>query len=227
MEGPHFLVLGLKKLGAFTQKDQPTIVKHPDAGAEYQCFSDIMGDEYSRLVEPMAQVVELLLQFHTGHRIKRTKRFIQQQQRRIRRERTGDTHPLTLTTGQLAGIARGELRRRKPDLSQQILHAGVDVAWLPTLQTGNQSDIGSHREMRKEARILDHVPNPPSQPDQIPGGRGDTLYRNITGAWQEQTIHDLQGGGFARSTTTQKHQGFSGFDIETEIVENIFLTDTS
>ena len=61
MERPNFLVLGLEKLGACTQKDQPTIVKHPDAGAEYQCFSDIMRDEQSCLIEPTAQVEKLLL----------------------------------------------------------------------------------------------------------------------------------------------------------------------
>src|SRR6266852_1029048 len=165
-----------------------------------------MGDEQSRLVEPISQVEELLLQFHTGYWIKRAKGFVQQQQRRICCERAGDTHPLTLAAGQLAGIARGELRRKKPDLCQEMLDAGIDVAELPTFQTRNQSDIGGYSEMRKEARILDHVPDPTPEPDQIPGGRGYTLDQDITGAWQE-------------------HQGFSSFDIETEIVENIFLTD--
>ena len=128
----------------------------------------------SRAVLPslIPQVEELLLQFHTGHRIKRAKGFVQQQQRRICRERTGDPHPLTLTAGQLAGIARGELRRRKPDLSQQRLDARVDIAELPTFQTRNQSDIGGHSEMRKEACILNHVTDSTPQPDQVPGGGG-------------------------------------------------------
>ena len=46
-----------------------------------------------------------------------------------------------------------------------------------------------------------------------------------TRAWQEQAIHHFQGGGLARATTAQEYQGFSGFDIETEIVQDIFLTD--
>ena len=79
MKGPHFLVVGLEKLGAFTQKDQPAIVKNPDAGTEQQSLPDIMGDEQSRLVETISQVEELLLQFHTGHRIERAKGFVQQQ----------------------------------------------------------------------------------------------------------------------------------------------------
>jgi hypothetical protein len=79
MKGPHFLIMGREKFGSFTQKDQPTIVKNPDAGAQQQGFPDIMGDEQSRLVEPISQVEELLLQFHTGHRIKRAKGFVQQQ----------------------------------------------------------------------------------------------------------------------------------------------------
>ena len=185
MKGPHFLVVGREKLGAFTQKDQPTVVKNPDAGTKQQGFPDIMGDEQSRLVEPISQVEELLLQFHTGHWIKRAKGFVQQQQRWICCECTGDPYPLTLAAGQLAGIARGELRRKKSDLSQEMVHTGIDVAGRPTLQTRNQSDIGGHGEMRKEARILDDVPDPTPQPDQIPGGRGYLLDQDIAGTWQE------------------------------------------
>ena len=77
MKSLHFLIVGREKLGAFTQKDQPTIVKNPDAGAEQQGFPNIMGDEQSRLVEPISQVEELPLQFHTGHWIKRAKGFVQ------------------------------------------------------------------------------------------------------------------------------------------------------
>ncbi len=79
MKGPHFLLVGLEELGASAQENQSTIVKHPDAGAQQQRFPDIMGDEQSGLVEPIAQVEELLLQFHTGHRIERAKGFVQQQ----------------------------------------------------------------------------------------------------------------------------------------------------
>ena len=95
MKGPYFLVVGREKLGAFTQKDQPPVVKNPDAGAKQQGFPDIMGDEQRRLVEPISQVEELLLQFHTGHWIKRAKGFVQQQQRRICCECAGNPHPLT------------------------------------------------------------------------------------------------------------------------------------
>ncbi len=132
-----------------------------------------------------------------------------------------------MTAGQLAGIARGELRRQKPDLSQQRLDARVDVAELPTFQTRHQSDIGCHSEMRKEACILNHVPGPTPQPDQVPGGRGYTLDQDSTGAWQDQAIHHFQGGGLARAATTQEHQGLAGFDVETEIVQDIFLTEAS
>src|SRR4029079_17826172 len=79
MKRPHFHVVGLEELRASAQKHQSTIVKHPDAGTEQQRFPDIMGDEQSRLAEFLPQVEELLLQFDTSHRIKRTKGFIQQQ----------------------------------------------------------------------------------------------------------------------------------------------------
>src|SRR6185503_494402 len=68
MKSPHFHVVGLEELRASAQKHQSTIVKHPDAGTEQQ-----------RLAEFLPQVEELLLQFDTSHRIKRTKGFIQQQ----------------------------------------------------------------------------------------------------------------------------------------------------
>jgi hypothetical protein len=45
MKGPHFLLVGLKELGASTQENQSTMVKNPDAGAQQQRFPDIMSDE--------------------------------------------------------------------------------------------------------------------------------------------------------------------------------------
>jgi len=227
MKGPHFLLVGLEKLGASTQKYQSTIVKHPDAGAEQQSFPDIMGDEQSRLAEPIAQINEHVLQFHTSHRIKRAKGLVQEQHWRICRECAGDSYPLTLTAGQLAGIACGKLNWRKADLSQQILDARSNLAQGPTFQTRNQSDIGGHSEMRKQACILNHVADSTPQLDQVPGGCGCTLDRDLAGTRQEQAIHHLQGGGLAGPTTPQEHQRLAGFDIETEIVQNIFLTDAS
>src|SRR5262249_60537222 len=79
MEGPHFLIVGLEELGASTQKHQSTTAKHPDASPEQQRFPDIMGDKQRRLAECVAQIDEHVLQFHTRHRIKRTKGFVQQQ----------------------------------------------------------------------------------------------------------------------------------------------------
>ena len=81
--------------------------------------------------------------------------------------------------------------------------------------------------MRKEARILDHVTDPTPQPDQVPGGGGYTLDRDLAGARQEQAVHHFQGGGLARPATTQEHQSLAGLHIETEIVQNIFLTEAS
>ena len=81
--------------------------------------------------------------------------------------------------------------------------------------------------MRKEARILNHVSDSTPQPDQVPGGRGYPLDQDLAGARQEQAIHHFQGGGLAGPAPTQEHQGLAGFDIETEIVQNFFLTDAS
>ena len=59
MKGPDFRLVGLEKLGASTEKDQSSVMKHADPGAEQQRFADIMGDEESRLPESIAQVEEL------------------------------------------------------------------------------------------------------------------------------------------------------------------------
>lgn len=99
MKGPHFRLVGLEEFGTPAKKHQSTVVKHPDAGAEQQRFPDIMGDEQSCLAEFVAQIDELLLQFNTGHRIKRTEGFIQQQHRRIGCQRTCNPHPLPLAAG--------------------------------------------------------------------------------------------------------------------------------
>src|SRR2546427_596857 len=94
-------------------------------------------------------------------------------------------------------------------------------------ETGNLSASCGYRETRKVDRTRDLVPDPSPLPYQIPGGSGYTPDQDVTGAWQEHAIHHFQGGSLARATTTQEHQGFSSFDIETEIVKDTFLTDAS
>src|SRR4026208_517553 len=195
MKGPDFRLVGLEKFGASTEKHQSPVVKHAEPRAEQQGFPNIMGDEQRALAEFVAQVEELLLQLHASHGIQCTKRFIQQQQGRICCERAGDPYPLTLTAGQLARIARGELRWGKPDLSQQILNASVDLVGWPAFQTRDQSNIGGDSKMRKESCLLNYVDDSPPQPDQVPGGRANTLDRDLAGTRKQQAIHHFQRGG--------------------------------
>jgi hypothetical protein len=176
-----------------------------DAGAEQERFPDIMGNEQRRLPKFVAQVNEHVLQFHTRHRIKRAKRFIQQHQGRIRREGAGDAHSLTLTARQLAGIPLGELCRRKPNLIQQRLDASLDLGRWPAFEARDQSYIGSHREVRKEPAFLNDIPGSTFETDWIPAGRRSVLNQDLAGTGQEQGIHHFQGSGLARAATTQEH----------------------
>ena len=157
MKGPDFRLASLEELRALSQKHQSAIVQHPNAGAEQERFPHIMGDEQGCLAEFVAQVDEHVLQFHTRHRIKRAKGFVQQQQRRIGCERAGNPYSLTLTAGQLAGIARGELRRWKPDLSQQIVDAPLqnkrvpetDYSFEALIKAQSQGDYAALKQRRR------------------------------------------------------------------------------
>ena len=96
----------------------------------------IVRDEDGRLAEARAQRQKLLLHLEARHRIERAERLVEQQQRRIGRQRARHAHALPLAAGKLARIALRELLGRQVEHREQFAHARV--RWLPAAQPSSR-----------------------------------------------------------------------------------------
>src|SRR5204863_512546 len=73
-------------------------------------------------------------------------------------------HPLALAAGERARIAIGELVGGEPHEREQLPHARGDPVSRPALQARHQPHVLRHREVGKQADLLDHVADAPPQP---------------------------------------------------------------
>ena len=78
-----------------------------------------MGDEQGGDPEPLLEAADLGPQLGADAGVERRQRLVEQQDRRLDRERTGDRHALLLPARQLVRIAVGGLR--EPDQLQQLI----------------------------------------------------------------------------------------------------------
>src|ERR1019366_8433553 len=85
---------------------EPPFLQQRDPRAEHECFADVVGDEERGLAQGSLHAREALLHLKPRHRVERRERFIKQQQRRIRRQRAGDSNPLLFAAGKLSWTAR-------------------------------------------------------------------------------------------------------------------------
>ena len=79
--------------------------EHRDPVAEFDRLVDVVGDEHDRLVQFGLQPLHLGLQVVADHGIDGAERLVHQQDRRIGRQRPGDTDALLLPAGQLRRVA--------------------------------------------------------------------------------------------------------------------------
>ena len=101
----------------------------------------------------------------------------------------------------------------------------MDFIGLPAFQLRHQSDVGRDREMGKQSRILNHIPDAPSQTNQVPFAGRLLFDENHPGARQQQAVHHLQCGGLAGPAAPQQNHGFPGVDIEAHVVEDVRTAD--
>jgi hypothetical protein len=78
-----------------------------------------VGDEQGGDLEPLLKAADLGSQLGANEGVERRQRLVEQQNRRLDRERTGDRDALLLPAGQLVRIPVGGLR--EPDQRQQLV----------------------------------------------------------------------------------------------------------
>src|SRR6266568_1206635 len=127
-----------------------------------------MRDEDDCLRQLLLQRFEFALDFGAGNRIKRTERFIHQENRRISGKRPCQPNPLLLSARELVRVTPGEFTRGQPYNLQHLLDARRNSLPLPTFERWDDCNILFHCVMRKEANVLNCVSDMPPQFNYIP-----------------------------------------------------------
>src|ERR1035438_5095785 len=171
----------LSKLIRPGHKFEPAFLQQRDPGAEHERFADVVGDEKRGLAEGSLHPREALLHLKPRHRVERRERFIQQQQRRIRRQRARDTNPLLFAAGELSGTAPSVYRRRQSHDVKQLYRASSNSFLRPAFQLRNDAHVFSHGRVREKPALLDHVSHTPPQTNRVPVFDGSKASPSKTG----------------------------------------------
>src|ERR1039458_9296418 len=132
-ERPRLRGARLNKLGGPRYNFEPAFLQERDPGSEHQRLANVVGDEKRGLAEGSLQSSEALLHLEPRHRVERRERFIEQQQRRIRRQRARDANALFFASGKLSWIARSIYRRGQAHGFKQLRRAGPYSLLRPAL----------------------------------------------------------------------------------------------
>src|SRR2546425_11297675 len=92
-----------------------------------------------------------LFPYTTLFRSERPEWLVEEQERRIERQRARDAHTVPLTARKLMGKARGELRGVESDEREQPAHARTHPIAGPRRRAPQQSALCRNRRRRKQA----------------------------------------------------------------------------
>src|ERR1035437_6534133 len=114
----------LNKLIRRRHNFEPPFLQQRDPGSEHERFANVVGHEKRGLTEGAPQPREALLHLKPRHRVERRERLVEQQQRRIRRQRACDANPLLFAARKLSWMARSIYRRGQAHGVKQLHRAG-------------------------------------------------------------------------------------------------------
>ncbi len=116
-----------------------------------------MGDEHHRNAEAPLHVEQVSAQAQAQNRIERRKRFIEEQDTRSRRKRSGECRALPLSAGELRGIAQANIGQRK-DLEKVVDRASLRRDQGPRVPARQRcSHVVLHGAVRKQRIVLEDV----------------------------------------------------------------------
>ena len=165
---PRFGMPAACELRGTSDECKVAFMEQRNPAGQFHRFPHIVGHEDGGLAEIGAQPQEFTLQIETRYRIECAERLVKQQNFRIGRQRAGHTHPLTLSSRELAWKPVGEAIGRKVDSRQQVSNSRGDFRFGPAFEPWHKADVASHREVREKAAFLNHVADAAAEPNEIP-----------------------------------------------------------
>ena len=158
-------------------------------------------------MEALQQVAQHILHFRPGQRVQCAEGLVHQQQFGFRRQRPRQADTLALSAGKLIGQAAGKGRIIQSDLGKQLARTLGDLLLGAALDFEHRADIALGVEVRKEARLLDHVPDRTPQGDRIPIRGGLCFHHHPSRGRLDQAVYHAQQRGLSRPAAPQQRGG--------------------
>ena len=193
--------------------DQPTAGHHRDAVGQQQGLGHVVGDHDGGKPQPLVQGAVVLAQRVAGQGVERAEGLVHQHDARLGGQGAGDTHPLPLPTGQGRGEPPPHLPRKGHQI-QQLIDAGVHPRLVPAQQARGDGDVLRHRQMRKEADLLEDIADGPAQ--QVPRLARDQppVDADLAAVGDDQPVDGLQKGRLARPRRPHQGDELAAGDLE-------------
>ena len=169
----------------------PALVQYDDTVGHRQRLILVVGHEEECLVRAALNGLELLLHLSTQLRVERSERFVEQQNRGLRHQRTGE---------------------RQFEKRRQLVQPPLDVAPAHALQLEAERHVPSHVHVRKQRVVLKHHVH--VAPVRRPVRDIFAFEDHASGIGRLEPSQDAQGRGLAAAGRPEQRHEFSGRDIE-------------
>ena len=134
-EGGDERVVGRRdELVRRSRLQDPPLVDHADAVRERRGVLEVVGHDDGRKPEPVEQLTQLGANTAARVRVERGQRLVEQEHRRVARERAGERDTLALATGELLDARPREVADAEP--VEQLLD--------PRRAVGAEADVAEH-----------------------------------------------------------------------------------
>jgi hypothetical protein len=128
-------------------------------------------------------------------------------------------HALALAARELGGVAAAILSGVQAHQREQLVGTGPLTLLVPADESRDHRHIPPHGEVREEADLLDHVPDPPAQGGDVLGHDVRPVQEDFAGRRLDQAVDHLEAGRLAATGRSHQNADGSGRDLEREVVD--------
>ena len=156
-----------------------------------------------------------------GEGIERAERLVHQHDARPCRQRPRNADALALAAGSSCGsrsryCARSSRTRSSSSSTRAAISAGRRAE-----QFWRDADIAGDAQMRKQPAALEHIADPPPQPDRIDVAHVLALDRDGAAVGLDQPVGQPQQRGLARAGAADDGEEFALGDLERDVVDGL------
>ena len=186
--------------------------------AELDRLVDVVGDEHDRLLHPLLEVEQFVLQARTHDGVDRAVGLVHEEDGRVGGECTGHADALLLPARQRTGVA-AEHRRLETDQLAQFVDPLGDPRLVPAEQARDGADVRPDGLVGEQARVLDHVADAASElVHREVADRGPLdLDRALGGL--DQPVDHLERGRLAAARGADERHDLAGGHLQVERVD--------